>query len=519
MAGRSGVGNYGGLLSGIAGGMGLSNMRIGNQGLGDALSSSLGRAVAPKLNMEDPDSLEKYADWAQRNGKEEQAAQYRQAATQKRKEIAMKQRQAGVMQSSMVGQQSAQQGDVRGVDIQRRLLQEQLESPDISAQEQRFVMSELQRLTSMRPAAAQMETQNKIKGVTGLESLLESGRLNENQRVKVENQRDMLLQDAEVASGVNDLKAQQYLADKREKEKIADEYIAQNQIRIQQAVASKDSEGISSLIAEAPPGAGGKVQALTNSLVNLQNTTEKWNEEQRLMRTPLDLEGVDRLYGDLDEALFKPIKKAYEVAANYQKANFKDGLWVNEAARTRAQELLQKAESTATTLSFNAAQQEAARTYREKANDEAEIERLTLSLSEPISDRDIKVRASLSQKADKDGKLKPLTEEDYNRARESLEQQREDFVNRRIAQISGEEMPEEESSFDLNFVKGAIADNVPLDVIANQYGITVEELKRRVGIEEEEEMSFIERVRSKLSPMGTYGGKAPSLSDLANGGR
>jgi len=512
MAGSNQAVNLGGMLSQIGGSIGRGIDTTG-------LQKTLQNTTRPEVNMQDPQSMERYARWAAATGNEREALAMRQRASELQQQQAAMKRQAGVMENAMLGQASAQQGDVQGVETQIANLQQRLKAPGIQPQEQRMIMQQMQQLSSLRPAATKIETQNKIKGATQLETLLANGQLDQQQAVKVQDRLDMLMQDADVASGVNDIKVQQFRQQKELQGMAADKYIADNQARLVAAMDSEDADALSDIIAEAPQGAAGKVQALANSYINLRQIASKWEDEQRDMSTPLDVEGAKKVYAGLPEQFSKPILDAYKYAGDYQKENFKNGQWISEEARSRALKLQTRADSMAAALSIQYAQTEAGRVTREQAETDAQVERLQLARLEPISELEVARRAKRNQKYDKKGDAIPLTPADYQNAESQLRAEREESISEQLRFLTGEEAPEENSStFDLEFAKQAVADEVPLDVIAKQYGLTVAELKSRLGMEEKE-MSFIERVRSKLSPMGTYGGKAPSLSDLANGDR
>lgn len=513
-----------------------SNQAVNLSGMFGQMQNTLGRRIdtsqftdaiqnstRPTLNMEDPQSIDNYARWAESTGKTQEAMALRQRSAQLRQQRNAMERQAEAMKNAMMGQASAQQGDSKGVDTQITNLQQRLKAPGIQPEEQRMIMQQMQQLSSLRPVAVKIETQNKIKGVTQLENLLSNGQLTPEQTAKVQDRMDMLMQDASVATGVNDIKVQQFRQQKELQGMEADKYIAANQARLVAAMDNEDSEALSDIVSGAPPGAQGKVQAMANSYLNLRQTAAKWERQQRDMATPLDIKGAEKTYAELPEAFSKPILGAYGEAAKYQKNNFKNGRWVNEAARTRGLELQSKADSLARALSVQYAQSEAGRSYREQADQDAKVERLQLQLREPISDVEVTRRAQMKQRFKKNGDAIPLTPEDYQNAESELRSERDASIREQLQFITGEKPKSSEGSeslfgdLDPDYAKKALANGIPIERLAKDFGLTVEQVRELTG--QEEEMSFIERVRSKLSPMGTYGGRAPSLSDLANGDR
>jgi hypothetical protein len=227
-------------------------------------------------------------------------------------------------------------------------------------------------------------------------------------------------------------------------------------------------------------------------------------------------------YAELPEEFLKPIQGMYTRAAKFQENNFHNGQWDNEAALAQAKKLEADAASLAKMMVFNHAQAEAGKLNREQAQTEAQIQRLTLQIEEPIPLTDVARYANqkfTTYKADGTVKSRP-TEKQFEEAEQILRERRNSSIDRQISILRGENVDAEpDSEFDAEFVRSSAADGVPLSVMAKHYGMTVEELQEKAGLKEEKEPSYIERVRSRLSPMGTYGGKAPSLTDLANGGR
>jgi len=79
MAGSNQSERLQGMLVSLANDVGRGNLVAGQQ-----LTDNVRRIAAPKPNMDDPDSLDAYADWAMRNGYDEEANRYRAAAYQQR---------------------------------------------------------------------------------------------------------------------------------------------------------------------------------------------------------------------------------------------------------------------------------------------------------------------------------------------------------------------------------------------------------------------------------------------------
>ena len=104
MAGSNQAASLGGMLNNIADMLGTAP-QINGMNAGQAFGENIRMAAAPKLNAEDPASLEAYADWALRNGKPDEAARYRAAAATKRKEL-QKQQGASIIARTQAAMQN-----------------------------------------------------------------------------------------------------------------------------------------------------------------------------------------------------------------------------------------------------------------------------------------------------------------------------------------------------------------------------------------------------------------------------
>lgn len=438
MAGTNQAVNLTGMLTNMANSIGampdISGLTANIQGMSQ-----------PTLNANDPDSLEKYAKWAESTGKREEAAEYRKQAAQLRRERSTMKRAAVAAEKSTMGRTAASQGDVRGTQLQLAELQKQMGQAD-TPQEQAAIRAEMRSLEALLPDAQKIEKSNKANGVLKLEQLIESGQLDEAQVPKAREGINRLMSDPEIARDVNKLRVQEVALQKEMASMEADKYLADNQRALTEAIAAQDESALTSILANAPQGASGKVQAVVNSQLNIEQSAAKWRAERQKMATPLDLANPEETYGGLPEAFSKPIMAAYRAAADYQKKNFKDGMWTSESALTRARELEQTAKSVARQFAAQYAATEGARVMREETRVAQQVLSLELSRLEPIPDVDVQRRARIIVGVDNDGKPKPVTEQAFVEAKSQLAAERDEAVRVKLAVLRGEDPEQVEES-------------------------------------------------------------------------
>ena len=490
------------------------------------LTSNIENMSRPELDMNNPDSLERYAKWAESTGKREEAMSYRQQAADLRKQIQTNNRVASAYEDTTAGQMLAQNGDVEGLEYYIKQLQGKMRNEDATPEERRTYMAEIQRLNSMRPGAQKQSVVNKGKGVLKLEEIANDEQFTPQQRANAAKQLEVLKQDPEAASAANDIKVQQFKQEQVMAEMQADEFIKQNTSSIMDAIKSQDPEALSNLVSSAPPAAQGKIQATVNNYINIQRTADDWAEQRAAMSSPLDIDEAMESYADLPEEFLKPIQGMYTRAAKFQENNFHNGQWDNQAALAEAKKLEADAASFAKMMVFNHAQSEAGKESRKQAQTEAQIQRLTLQIEEPIPLTDVVAYANRKFTTYKENgtvKSRP-TEKQFEEAEQILRERRNSAIDRQISILRNEEVTEEETQetlggYSYDYLRAAAKDGLKASQIAQRLGLDEAKVREIIGEEDKAEASYLERVRSRLSPMGTYGGRAPSLTDLVNEGR
>jgi hypothetical protein len=472
-----------------------TNQAVNLTGMLSQIGSTLGKGIdaspltdniknmsRPKLDMNNPDSLERYAQWAESTGKRQEAMTYRKQAADLRKEQSTMKRATAAVDSSMMGQTAAQQGDVEGVRQQIAQLGKQL-GQATSLQEQQTIRAEMQRLQGTIPGAKKVETQNKANGILQLERLAQRTDLTADQQANIARQLNVLKQDAEVVELANKAKVDEYRMERMQTEQVADEYMAAQQSNIARAVREQDDEAIQSIIDAAPQGAGGKVQAAFNSMLNIAANQRKWRKEREELATPLNVDDAMTTYEDLPKEFKTPIQAAYRNAAKFEEENFKNGQWTSQEARTRARELEKKADSLASQMTQQYAQQSASASFKEETAREARIQELELALTAPPRQNLIMDRARELAGG------KDVREADFREARTAVTKETKEQIQRELDLLRGQragEEPEEEAPAQIgglsaDYAKRARRNGISVERMAEDFNLTVEQVRQLVG--------------------------------------
>ena len=120
MAGTDQSVNLTGMLSGIANTL-SQGYEIGGVSAGEALGNNIRQAAKPELDMKDPVSIRKYADWAGRNGKDEEALLMQQKAVEVEDQLNLNKGliEVGRVENTGLGNADAGELNLLGVQIDK----------------------------------------------------------------------------------------------------------------------------------------------------------------------------------------------------------------------------------------------------------------------------------------------------------------------------------------------------------------------------------------------------------------
>jgi hypothetical protein len=177
MAGRSQASNLTGMLSGIGDTIGEMG------GPGRQYVDTFRRSMAPKPDMSSAPSLEEYAQWARRNGYDEEADKYmalaykqKEVEKQEAKDKALGSAMADASKSGSVAMREGARGDLGNVDATISVLNSKLEDPAVQANPQavQAITSQIQRLENNRPAFEAANTEAIARGVVNIDRQIAS---------------------------------------------------------------------------------------------------------------------------------------------------------------------------------------------------------------------------------------------------------------------------------------------------------------------------------------------------------
>jgi len=176
MAGTDQSVNLGGMLNQIAGTIG-SGYQIDGQNAGAALGGVIANAVRPEIDMEDPESLKKYANWARNNGKSEEALRYEDQAMRIGKERSAMEAAVGASNIQTAGAAQAQNGEVeqlnqRIAEAQNGMREAQKNNDPEAFKQYQQIIPQLQQ---MLPAARDVRSTNEGLNILRLDDMLKRG--------------------------------------------------------------------------------------------------------------------------------------------------------------------------------------------------------------------------------------------------------------------------------------------------------------------------------------------------------
>jgi hypothetical protein len=369
--------------------------------------------------------------------------------------------------------------------------------------------SQIQQLQRLVPAAQKASTTNKAKSILSLEQALETGTVeNEEERTAVKTQIDNLKKDPEAVRQYNQFKMDQWRTDRAAQEMQADQWIKSNASTLTQAIQTDDFEEVERILgkageySEAAQAYVSRVSQNTKALKELkQNSLENrippnidmW--EEKITSLPEEVQGT-----------FEPLLRAYK---NLSKGyNEKSGTW-NTGARIRAKQIEQEMSG----LYRNMVNQVAVSDFSMKRRDEArkaeQIKDLELKIDVPMDSSYMSRGRTLAASLLED--KKELTMPMIQQAARSLYNQDQALYRSQLATLKGEALPEEQLNAPpigtveagYEFIGGDPNDpNSWKEVTTNSDGAFGTNYMSTESLAPER--AYLERIRSNISPLGTY---------------
>jgi len=420
--------------------------------------------------------------------------------------------------TSSQGIAGAQQGDVSAITRQIGELQKLMLGPDVTADQKREIASQIQQLQRMVPGAQQTATTNKSQAIVRAEEALKDPTLDVTVRQALEQRIAEMKKDPDAFEKYNQYKINRWKTEKAQQEMESEAWLQSNNSSIVKAIQESDLDKLDELGAEAAKQNSYEAfqQFVTTTTQNVK--TRDYLEQRSIEKTNKPnlnyQDAIDKLPEEL-RATVQARFDAYKQVVN-EGWNQETKTW-NEALRVRAKTLETQLQDSLYRMQDTAALTDYRSTNAARLAKEETIQKLELQLEEPIRDIDITRRLNLIAK---DPEKPTLSEKET--AEIQLQRERRNSIINSIRVIDSEyaettygskddqnkapddaiKALEQNPSLAGDFLKkyGYLPEG--FEVTSTEDGafggkyMSSEHLKP--------EKSYLERVRSKINPMGTY---------------
>jgi len=411
------------------------------------------------------------------------------------------------------GTAAAQQGDVSAVTQRMRELQQAMTLAK-TAEEKQMYAQEIKSLQNLIPGARKTQLDNKAKAIYTTEKALESEQLDPAAKAALTQRLAEMKKDPEAVEKYNEYRLNEWRTGQLEKQMQNEAWLQSNGEAISKAIKEADLEKLDSL------GEDAASQNMYEGFQTYVNTvTQNVKTRDFLEQRSIEKTNEPNLnYQDAIDALpkeLKPMVQArYDSYKNVVDKGWNGTTW-NEALRTRAKNLekdltdsLARAQDTVALNDFR--QANSLMTSTREA-----IQRIELNLERPVDESEVR---ALALTIAKDPKKIKATE--FKQARREIQRRnRESAINQiRLLDPAYAEEKYPESQ------KVSIEDKVAMARQNKMSDVSIRDNLRKEGYSEIEinsvmgepsggymssehtsaDRAYIEGVRSKISPMGTY---------------
>lgn len=420
---------------------------------------------------------------------------------------------------------SAQQGDVSSVTSKINQLRQQMTSAK-TVEEKKMYAREIQELQKLIPGTQKVATNNKAQAIIRAEESLLDPTLDPRAKDALEERIREMKKDPQAMVEYNKYKINQWRTDKAQQEMESEAWLQSNNSAIVEAIQNSDLDKLDALGTEAAnQNSYDAFQTfVTTTTQNVK--TRDYLEQRSTERTNKPNLNYDDAIDSLPtEEMQQTVRARYDAYKQVveQGWNEETGTW-NEALRTRAKVL----ENELTTSLYRMQDAVAIADFREtnatRLAKEETIQGLELELETPIDEINVARIARATAKDPDD-----ITSEEYAAAREEERRRTRRSVIEKIKIIdpeyAKEKYPDREITEDISMYSED--EQAIIEDAAKQYPdksikdiILALKRKKYIGSQSSSdgafggeymssehlnpERSYLEGVRSKISPMGTY---------------
>lgn len=368
MAGSNQAINLGGMMNQIAGTIG-EGYTINGKNAGAALGDTLANLAKPSVENGTAEEYQALADWASRNGREQEFAVASEQARQAQKDQNAMAAMVGIGQIGQRADTAAQQGDRAGIQQQIKELTTQMAQYQKDGNPEGFkaAQQEIQRIRGMVPQAIEVETDNKASGIVNFRKMLKDGQrtvpaptkenpnatqvipLSEADTAAIQQQLATLESDPNAVRKANAQLLQQHQADVAAKAAETDVKVDALQDGLKKAATEDDLDLLLAGIEDADVRAA-MLPAIDAQRKVLQRAEER--ESKRLMLetrvvTEDDINNMESMIAELggpDDPVSIRANKLLETYKNLDDMSRTAGVYHDVGSRERAAAAAQKAE-------------------------------------------------------------------------------------------------------------------------------------------------------------------------------
>lgn len=433
-------------------------------GMGEAYAPVMKEATRPRGDMNDPQHLQRLAQWASSNGDSAGASMYMQQARtlqseqkEQRSMENMAMTDKATMTGNMTAQQIASQGDVTNLDRSIASLRERMQGEFPSVQARNYAKQNLERLESMRADAVTQQNVNHAQAVTSIDKALADTSTPPEAQTALRARKEELLKDPDVQKALNAQKLEAFRAKQAQDAMEEQAFLEKNMPALRDAVG--DPARADEIIASAPVGAQDSLRQTFNAMKTFQDSIDAQTKLFDDVALPTQMDLIDIQVNGIPEELRSGPASTAEKLRQAEAGRDKDGRPLT-AGHATAIKNARDAHTKALLAAQNAiGQQEYARRRAAEVKLETEVEDLR-NQRETFrpSDDAIRTRARVLAEQNDDyvtrgqdrrgkGGRTDLNIGAYlNQAASELRNEHRSDIDKQIALRTGEEIPVEETA-------------------------------------------------------------------------
>jgi len=414
-----------------------------------------------------------------------------------------------MMEASSEGITSAQAGNVEDLQKQISNLRTLARGSNVTLDQTRALFKQIKELQALIPNATATGITNKAKALIQAEETLKDPTLDPTKRQALEQRIEEMKQDPDVVEQYNTYRINRWRTKRAQQEMESEAWVQANNSAIVKAIQESDLDKLDALGTEAAQQNSYNAfqKFVTTTTQNVK--TRDYLEQRSTEKTNKPNLNYDEAIKNLPtEEMRKTVRARYDAYKQVvdQGWNEETGTW-NEPLRTRAKALEKELKDSLYRMQDAVAIADFRETNAARVAQEETIQKLELELEAPVDELNVARIARATAKDPDD-----ITSEEYAAARE---EERRRIRRSTIKQIriidpeyAKEKYPDRKITEDISMYSED-EQRIIKDAAQQWPDKSIEEIisaliAKKYIQSPSAEMSYIERVRAKISPMGTY---------------